>query len=205
MDNVHESIHLTNNSVQQRYKNKTDRDVRLPTCNMWSLRQFKDYLKLLEMSDDTWDKKIYAGMKENIIAVVLSSLDETEFVENAFELYGCDFMLDQNYKPILIEVNSNPDMTYSTEVTAVICPQVLDDLVKVIVDVPKNALAATGAFEKVFEVNYKARGSASKVEGLNVIGQTSKKEEESQPEAETPATAEKPETAQKPAESKKMK
>ncbi|KAH8279934.1 hypothetical protein KR054_011332, partial [Drosophila jambulina] len=153
MDDLRESIHLTNNSVQKRYKNKTNRDSRLPKHNMWSLEQFKSHLTQKGAPEGTWSK-IYNGFKQNLVAVVMASLDETELVQNAFELYGCDFMLDEHYNPILIEINSTPDLTPSTEITARICPQVLKDCIRVVVDVPKNPSAATGLFERVFEVNY---------------------------------------------------
>ncbi|XP_017041414.1 tubulin glycylase 3B [Drosophila ficusphila] len=153
MDDLRESIHLTNNSVQKRYKNKTNRDSRLPKNNMWSLDQFKSYLRHMGAPDGTWTKT-YNGFKQNLIAVVMASLDETELLQNAFELYGCDFMLDEHYNPILIEINSTPDLSPSTEITARICPMVLKDCIRVVVDLPKNPTTNTGLFELAFEVNY---------------------------------------------------
>ncbi|XP_050741167.1 tubulin glycylase 3B [Drosophila biarmipes] len=153
MDDLRESIHLTNNSVQKRYKNKSNRDSRLPKNNMWSLDQFKSYLRQMGAPDGTWSKT-YNGFKQNLVAVVMASLDETELLQNAFELYGCDFMLDEHYNPILIEINSTPDLSPSTEITARICPMVLKDCIRVVVDLPKNPTAATGLFELAFEVNY---------------------------------------------------
>lgn len=153
MDDLRESIHLTNNSVQKRYKNKTNRDGRLPKNNMWSLDQFKSHLKHVGAPDTTW-AKIYNGFKQNLTAVVLASLDETELTPNAFELYGCDFMLDEHFNPILIEINSTPDLSHSTEVTARICPMAVKDCIRVVLDVPRNPMAATGLFERIFQVNY---------------------------------------------------
>lgn len=153
MDDLRESIHLTNNSVQKRYKNKVNRDSRLPKNNMWSLDQFKCHLRHVGAPDGTW-AKIYNGFKQNLVAVVLASLDETELVPNAFELYGCDFMLDEHFNPILIEINSTPDLSPSTEVTARICPLALKDCIRVVLDVPRSPLAATGLFERAFQVNY---------------------------------------------------
>ncbi|KAH8298122.1 hypothetical protein KR018_007024, partial [Drosophila ironensis] len=167
MDDLRESIHLTNNSVQKRYKNKTNRDTRLPKNNMWSLDQFKSHLHHVGAPDGTWSK-IYNGFKQNLVAVVMASMDETELVQNAFELYGCDFMVDEHYNPILIEINSTPDLSPSTDITARICPMVLKDCIRVVVDLPKNSSAGTGLFERVFEVNYSInKGTEGKPLELN--------------------------------------
>ena len=37
---------------------------------------------------------------------------------NSFELFGYDFMVDEEYNSWLIEINSSPDMSFSTKVTA---------------------------------------------------------------------------------------
>lgn len=144
--------------------------MRLPKNNMWSLEQFKVYLKHSNAPDNIWEERIYPGFKENLIAVVMASLEETDFVENSFELYGCDLMLDEQYNPILIEINSTPDLSPSTDVTARICPLALKDLVKVIVDLPRNPLSPTGNFERVYEVNYKIKRDFDPEVGLDICG-----------------------------------
>ena len=79
-------------------------------------------------------------------------------------------MLDEQYNPILIEINSTPDLSPSTDVTARICPLALKDLVKVIVDLPRNPLSPTGNFERVYEVNYKIKRDFDPEVGLDICG-----------------------------------
>lgn len=45
LSNYHESVHLTNNAVQTKYKNYGDRDKALPDENMWDCHTFKAYLR----------------------------------------------------------------------------------------------------------------------------------------------------------------
>nr|XP_013112228.1 unnamed protein product [Stomoxys calcitrans] len=172
LDDLRECVHLTNNSVQKKYKTNTTRDPRLPKSNMWCLDQFKVYMKTQNVVADVWQARVYAGFRENLIAVVLASLDRTILCENCFQLYGCDFMLDEEYNPILIEINSSPDLSPSTEVTARICPMVLEDCIKVIVDLSRNSRALTGLFEMIFEVNYKFKPNYNVKEGLNITGKS---------------------------------
>lgn len=81
---------------------------------------------------DAWEKHIYPGMKESFIGALLSSQDSMERKNNCFELYGADFMISDTVTdgPWLIEINSNPAMDSSTSITARMCPQVLEDIIK---------------------------------------------------------------------------
>lgn len=56
--------------------------------------------------------------------------EKLEKRKNCFELYGADFMVTEDFKPWLLEINSNPALHASTPVTAKMCPQVLRDVIK---------------------------------------------------------------------------
>ncbi|ETN66180.1 hypothetical protein AND_002038 [Anopheles darlingi] len=149
LDDFSESIHLTNYSIQKNYaKEVRDGGEALPTCNMWSLKRFQEYLQSLDKGF-YWERKIYPDMKKNILAIVCASLDGMKMERNMFELYGADFMVTENFRTMLIEINTSPDLSSSTEVTAVICPAVLEDLVKVVIDNTKDKRAGTGLFEMI--------------------------------------------------------
>lgn len=53
-------------------------------------------------------------MKEIVKLSMLCALDGIENRKNTHELFGYDFMIDDNYKVWLIEINSSPSMDYST-------------------------------------------------------------------------------------------
>lgn len=69
-------------------------------------------------------------MKQAIMAVLLSAKDDMDQRPHSFELYGADFMLTSDFQPWLIEVNSHPAMSASTSVTAKMCPEVIEDVIK---------------------------------------------------------------------------
>ncbi|KAL1403316.1 hypothetical protein quinque_010143 [Culex quinquefasciatus] len=151
LDDYNESIHLTNYSIQKYYAAEKTRkpDSPLPGCNMWSSKQFQQHLQSLDKGY-YWERKIYPDMKKSILAVVLASTDGMKMERNMFELYGADFMVTDNFRTMLIEINSSPDLSSSTEVTEVICPAVLEDLVKVVIDNTNDKRAGTGQFECIF-------------------------------------------------------
>lgn len=128
LDNLARSIHVTNYTVQKNYTNG-QRSSLLPVHNMWVLSEFKEYLVSIG-KDDVWDKELYPGMIHIIRTVINASLDEMEHAKNTFQLFGADFMITSDYKPILIEINASPDLSHSTISTKVVCTAVVKDMLK---------------------------------------------------------------------------
>ncbi|KAF5296777.1 hypothetical protein FQA39_LY12295 [Lamprigera yunnana] len=149
LNKLSETIHLTNNSIQSKYRNCSDRSKNLPNCNMWDSKQFREYLEKIGYAK-AFDHVIYPGMKEAISTAIInqSSLDTRK---NSFELYGSDFMVTPDFKPWLIEINAHPALFGSTPVTSRMCPRVLEDLIKVIIDHNKIPSASTGQFELLYK------------------------------------------------------
>lgn len=116
-------VHITNTAVQCKYVIDKDRSKCIPQCNEWSSEQFLRYLRINEKSD-LWESKMYPAMKENIITTVSTSLDSSTLQPNHFQLYGCDFVIDESHEPILLEINGVPILT------SVICSKCLADVVK---------------------------------------------------------------------------
>ena len=53
-------------------------------------------------------------MKEIVIYSLKSAEDMISTRKNSFEMFGYDFMIDENFHPWLIEINCSPAMDYST-------------------------------------------------------------------------------------------
>ena len=69
---------------------------------------------------------------------------------NSFELYGYDFMVDQDFRVWLIEVNSSPSLDTGTSTTKWLVKKVLHDLPKVLFDYPRAKSCDTGDFVCIY-------------------------------------------------------
>ena len=70
--------------------------------------------------------------------------------KNSFEFFGYDFMVDEDLRVWLIEVNSSPSMeTKNQPVLQHLVKTALTDLAKVIIDYPKKKNTDTGGFQLV--------------------------------------------------------
>ncbi|XP_012541094.2 tubulin glycylase 3A isoform X2 [Monomorium pharaonis] len=150
LDDFHESIHLCNHAIQCKYDNCGDRDSALPTDNMWDATTFKEFLRSQGHSN-AWDDLIYPGMKQGLVGSLLANQEAMDRRKNSFELYGADFMVMDDFSVWLIEINSHPDMSYSTSVTTRLCRQVMEDTIKVVIDFREDKNADTGNFELAYK------------------------------------------------------
>ena len=55
-------------------------------------------------------------------------------IQNCFEIFGYDFMIDENFKVYLIEVNTNPCLEICCPLLARIIPELLDCSFRIAVD-----------------------------------------------------------------------
>ena len=97
---------------------------------MWTNQEFVDKYLTRIGKKNAWEDSIYPAFKNAILCAMLSIQDLVENRKNSFELYGADFMITEDLKPWLIEINCSPTMARSTEITTMLCDNVLDDICK---------------------------------------------------------------------------
>ena len=124
-------IHLTNYSVQ---KHNVDFS-KIEIGNEISYREFQD-----ELDRQNTGKNFYKDIYPKIVYIirlavgsVKSSLNHLNRT-NCFEIFGCDFILDEKYKPYLLEINLNPGLEISSPLISKLVPRFVDDALKLTID-----------------------------------------------------------------------
>ena len=106
--------------------------------NMWHATQFETYLQSLAKSclpgsdacshhGNPYRERVEPQLKKGVIASLLATRDTITQAgkHQAHEMFGYDFMVDTNLNVWMLEVNSSPDMSYSSPVTEALVKQVL--------------------------------------------------------------------------------
>ena len=124
-------IHLTNYSVQKHTVDFSKKEI----GNEISYQDFQDELDK-KNTGKNFLKDIYPKIVYIIRLAIGSSKSNINHLNrnNAFEIFGCDFILDEKYKPYLLEINMNPGLEISSPLISKLVPRMVDDALKLTID-----------------------------------------------------------------------
>ena len=74
--------------------------------------------------------------KEIIIHTIKSCINKINKLERkiCFEIFGYDFIIDENYVPFLLEINTNPGLEISSPLIEMLIHRMIDDAFKLTID-----------------------------------------------------------------------
>ena len=129
-------IHLTNYSVQKYNIHFSEFEY----GNEISFQQFQNFLdKKMENENKMkidFKNDILPKVKK-IIMLSMETIKET-INENqrkfCFELFGYDFIFDNDFNPFLLEINTNPGLEESSPLINMLIPRMIDDLFRLTID-----------------------------------------------------------------------
>ena len=125
-------IHLTNYSVQKYHSHFSELEIgnEIP---------FNDFQFELDVKHSL--KNFRKDIYPKIVRIVrltggAAKKGKMNFMgfKNCFEIFGYDFILDENYKPYLLEINSNPGLEFSSPLIKKLLPRMIDDAFKLTID-----------------------------------------------------------------------
>ena len=125
-------IHLTNDAIQK----KSENYGKFESGNKVSYAEFQKYLDLNHSKKIDFGRDVLQGVKELVkdsVKAVFLKIDPFKKL-HSFEIFGYDFMLDEELRPWLIEVNTNPCLELSCSHLARIIPNMLDNAFRICLD-----------------------------------------------------------------------
>ena len=87
--------------------------------------------------------------------------------KNCFELFGYDFLIDEDLRIWLIEVNTNPYFGIPNDYISNLLPKMQDDMFKIVLDPVFPAKTTQDSTENGFELLYCEHGSDYSPEPVN--------------------------------------
>ena len=139
-------VHLTNNCLQQ----FGDKYGAFEEGNTLPFETFWEYLKqTFPQYNINFDEHIVARMKDLMIDSFLSVKGELNPSKrrNCFELLGYDFLIDEDFRVWLIEINTNPYLGLPNKFIEGLLPKLINDLSEIVLDPyvkPVNPLPRRG-------------------------------------------------------------
>eukprot|EP01114_Cavostelium_apophysatum_P022196 TRINITY_DN7956_c0_g1_i1.p1 TRINITY_DN7956_c0_g1~~TRINITY_DN7956_c0_g1_i1.p1 ORF type:complete len:486 (+),score=107.12 TRINITY_DN7956_c0_g1_i1:73-1530(+) len=122
-------LHLTNYNFQLKGPGFDKKNA------FWSLQDFKDFASNDLNRPNVWEERIQPKIDEMVIAAIRSWPDAPGGErENSFMLLGIDVMIDKEFNPYLLEVNTYPGLGTSAPIQKAHHLGTARDLVKVMLD-----------------------------------------------------------------------
>lgn len=96
---------------------------------LWSIDQLIEYFGSIGQPN-VWKNQIYPVIKSVIVSIVETSIDSIDLKPGRFELFGNDWIITNDFKPYLLEVNRCPGLSYYSPVSKYVCGTIMEDLIK---------------------------------------------------------------------------
>ncbi|MBN3294667.1 TTL10 polyglycylase, partial [Polypterus senegalus] len=120
--------HLTNQYMQK--KNPLYNELKEET--VWSMERFNDYvnekLRVANALPKDWVLTVFTKQMQDIMMqCFLAVKSKLQCKLGYFDLIGCDFMIDENFKVWFLEMNCNPALHTNCEVLKDVVPSVINE------------------------------------------------------------------------------
>ncbi|XP_009904631.2 probable tubulin polyglutamylase TTLL2 [Dryobates pubescens] len=125
LDNVY--AHLTNTSINKYGASYKKYKEGIGCGSKWTFSKFRSYLRIFGVDDIVLWQKI-----NNIVILTLLAVTPLPVASNCFELLGFDILIDDKFKPWLLEVNYNPALCLDCSIDDTVKRKLLHDIVELL-------------------------------------------------------------------------
>ena len=129
-DDFDSFIHITNYSLQKYNKSF----AKYEKGNEISFQTFQNFIN--ENNPFNFREEIFPKFTEIVKLTALSVKNKINMNNSSycFEIFGYDFMMDEEKNVYLIEINTNPGLEISSDIIAELIPRMIDDALLLTVD-----------------------------------------------------------------------
>eukprot|EP00347_Sterkiella_histriomuscorum_P014075 403362257 len=154
LDNENNYVHLTNNCLQK----NGDNYGKFEDGNTIGFEAFQEYLdKEFPQYKLNVNEHFLKRIRDLMLDVYHSSRKQMNPLKrkNCFELFGFDFIIDEDFRIWLLEVNTNPYLGIPNEYIKVLLPNMIDDMLNIVLDPVFNQAErkANNQFELLYSKN----------------------------------------------------
>uniref|UniRef100_A0A8C3JPZ5 Tubulin tyrosine ligase like 2 n=1 Tax=Calidris pygmaea TaxID=425635 RepID=A0A8C3JPZ5_9CHAR len=125
LDNI--CAHLTNTSINKCGASYEKYKEGIGCGCKWTFSKFRSYLRIFGIDDMLLWQKI-----NNIVILTLLAVTPLPVASNCFELFGFDILIDDKFKPWLLEVNYNPGLCLDCSIDDTVKRKLLHDIVELL-------------------------------------------------------------------------
>ena len=157
INNINKFIHITNHSFQK----KSNKFEQFECGNEISYNEFKNFLMEEKIPLENFTKII--NRMKFLVELSFKAVGEKLFKTSkvlSFELFGYDFIIDNEYNPWILEINNNPGLSISSPVIEKIIPRMMDDAFRLTIDKIFNTQYSSECIDKngEYKSKYKLEG-----------------------------------------------
>jgi hypothetical protein len=159
LNETNKFIHITNYSFQK----KSSKFEKFEIGNEISYKDFKKFLLKEGIPIAKFDNMI--NQMKFLIKLSFKSVRDKLIKINpvlCFEIFGYDFIIDNDFKPWILEINDNPGLGISSPVIEKLVPRMMDDAFRLTIDRIFNTKYSVNCFDS--KGNYKSK---FKLDGFN--------------------------------------
>ena len=131
LSSTNKLIHITNYSLQK----KSSKFEQYEDGNEISYNDFKKFLTEKNISLDKFNTMI--TQMKYLVEISFKSVGKKMIRTNpvlCFEIFGYDFIIDNDFRPWILEINNNPGLCISSPVIQKLVPRMLDDAFRLTID-----------------------------------------------------------------------
>ncbi|XP_074044136.1 putative tubulin polyglutamylase TTLL2 isoform X2 [Macrotis lagotis] len=118
--------HLTNSSINKTGASYKKNKEGVGCGCKWTLSKFFVYLR----NQGVDDLFLWQRISHLVILTILSITPSVSFASNCFELFGFDILVDDKFKPWLLEVNSSPGLSLDCSTDVSVKRKLIHDIIE---------------------------------------------------------------------------